>query len=50
MTYTTIMGISVILIFGLPLLHLACTLGLPGRTGPQDDTALDTPPLHASRG
>ena len=30
MTYTTIMGISVILIFGLPLLHLACTIGLPG--------------------
>ena len=34
MTYTTIMGISVILIFGLPLLHLACTLGLPGRPPP----------------
>ena len=28
MTYTQIMGISVILIFGLPLLHLACTLGV----------------------
>ncbi|MFN8635630.1 MAG: glycosyltransferase 87 family protein [Chloroflexota bacterium] len=32
MTYTTIMGISVILIFGLPLLHLVCTAGLPRRT------------------
>ncbi len=35
MTYTQIMGLSVILIFGLPLLHLACTLGVewlrPGR-------------------
>jgi hypothetical protein len=29
MTYTTIMGISVLLIFGLPLLHLACTFRLP---------------------
>jgi hypothetical protein len=29
MTYTTIMGISVLLIFGLPLLHLACTVRLP---------------------
>ena len=28
MTYTQIMGLSVILIFGLPLLHLACTLGV----------------------
>jgi hypothetical protein len=28
MTYTTIMGISVILIYGLPLLHLACTAGI----------------------
>ena len=28
MTYTQIMGLSVILIFGLPLLHLACTLGI----------------------
>jgi len=27
MTYAQIMGLSVILIFGLPLLHLACTLG-----------------------
>jgi hypothetical protein len=35
MTYTQIMGLSVILIFGLPLLHLACTLSVewlrPGR-------------------
>lgn len=30
MTYTTIMGISVLAIFGLPLLHLACTFGLSG--------------------
>lgn len=30
MTYTTIMGLSVILIFGLPLLHLVATAGLPG--------------------
>ncbi|MCC6175386.1 MAG: DUF2029 domain-containing protein [Chloroflexi bacterium] len=29
MTYTTIMGISVVLIFGLPLLHLACSAGIP---------------------
>ena len=28
MTYTQIMGISVVAIFGLPLLHLACTLGV----------------------
>ena len=27
MTYAQIMGISVVLIFGLPLLHLACTFG-----------------------
>jgi hypothetical protein len=30
MTYTTIMGISVLMIFGLPLLHLAWTVSLPG--------------------
>jgi alpha-1,6-mannosyltransferase len=29
MTYTTIMGISVVLIYGLPLLHLAITAALP---------------------
>jgi alpha-1,6-mannosyltransferase len=29
MTYTTIMGISVILIFGMPLIQLACTVKLP---------------------
>jgi hypothetical protein len=29
MTYTTIMGISVILIFGMPLIQLACTVNLP---------------------
>ncbi len=34
MTYTQIMGLSVILIFGLPLLHLACTLGV-GWLGPR---------------
>ena len=31
MNYTSIMGISVILIFGLPLLHLACTIRMPAR-------------------
>ena len=31
MNYTTIMGISVVLIFGLPLLHLACTIGRPAQ-------------------
>jgi hypothetical protein len=30
MTYTQIMGLSVVAIFGLPLLHLVCTLGLKG--------------------
>lgn len=33
MTYTTIMGISVIVIFGLPLLHLAWTVRWPGGLG-----------------
>ncbi|MDP8924318.1 MAG: hypothetical protein M3O34_15775 [Chloroflexota bacterium] len=39
MTYTQIMGLSVILIFGLPLLHLACTLGL-GRLAPRRATGV----------
>jgi hypothetical protein len=47
MTYTTIMGISVILIFGLPLLHLACTIGLPGGPRRLDDATAATPPLRA---
>jgi alpha-1,6-mannosyltransferase len=34
MTYTQIMGISVVAIFGLPLLHLAATFGLGGRRQP----------------
>jgi alpha-1,6-mannosyltransferase len=34
MTYTTIMGMSVILIFGMPLLHLAATAGIPVRQRP----------------
>jgi hypothetical protein len=33
MTYTTIMGISVIMIFGMALVQLACTIELP-RLGP----------------
>jgi hypothetical protein len=51
MTYTTIMGISVILIFGLPLLHLACTVALPvdGPRRPADDP-LPAPPLGAREG
>jgi alpha-1,6-mannosyltransferase len=47
MTYTTIMGISVILIFGLPLLHLACTIGLPGGARSETDEALSAPSLRA---
>ena len=39
MTYTQIMGLSVILIFGLPLLHLACTLGVE-RLGPRRATGV----------
>ena len=31
MTYTTIMGISVVLIYGLPLLHLLATAGIRER-------------------
>jgi len=31
MTYTQIMGLSVVAIFGLPLLHVVCTLGLRGQ-------------------
>ena len=46
MTYTTIMGISVVLIFGLPLLHLACTIGLPHSTPPKPDP-FASPPLRA---
>jgi hypothetical protein len=46
MTYTTIMGLSVILIFGLPLLHLVATIGLPTESGPEpadaDDPARST--------
>jgi alpha-1,6-mannosyltransferase len=47
MTYTTIMGISVVLIFGLPLLHLACTVGLSDdaprrRPGGDPDAAAST--------
>jgi hypothetical protein len=39
MTYTTIMGISVLMIFGLPLLHLAWTVGLPGSRSPAPQPA-----------
>jgi hypothetical protein len=46
MTYTTIMGISVILIFGLPLLHLLCTIGLP-RPGARRAAAAETRPVGA---
>ena len=35
MTYTQIMGISVVAIFGLPLLHLACTLGVERAAAPR---------------
>jgi alpha-1,6-mannosyltransferase len=49
MTYTTIMGISVILIFGLPLLHLACTIALP-RDVARDRDVLDAPSLRADVG
>jgi hypothetical protein len=44
MTYTTIMGISVILIFGLPLLHLALTARLP------DSDLTPRPPLRRGEG
>jgi hypothetical protein len=37
MTYTTIMGISVIMIFGLAFVHLACTTSLPGARRPRAD-------------
>jgi hypothetical protein len=50
MTYTTIMGISVILIFGLPLLHLACTIGLPGGPRRDEETVVSDPPLRAGDG
>ena len=37
MTYTTIMGISVIMIFGLAFIQLACTASLPGTRRPRAD-------------
>jgi alpha-1,6-mannosyltransferase len=42
MTYTTIMGISVIMIFGLTFVHLALTIGLPRPKAPSSD--LETAP------
>lgn len=50
MTYTTIMGISVILIFGLPLLHLACTIALPGSPRRHEESPMTASPLRAGRG
>ena len=47
MTYTTIMGISVILIFGLPLLHLACTIGLPGGPRRDEEAVMAARPIGA---
>jgi hypothetical protein len=47
MTYSTIMGISVLMIFGLPLLHLACTAALPR---PSSRQPASTPPLRAGEG
>jgi hypothetical protein len=44
MNYTTIMGISVVLIFGLPLLHLACTIG----SRPDRPARSDLPPDAAA--
>ena len=37
MTYTTIMGISVIMIFGLVFLHLAWSIGMPRPKAPSSD-------------
>jgi alpha-1,6-mannosyltransferase len=41
MTYTTIMGISVVMIFGMALVQLACTIELPRLSRPSGERASD---------